>query len=162
MTNRTLNWVQPKAFRREFELRAAEGLFALLRWHGYFSATASAISADGSWTFSKAEVFQSGVLIRTPDSDRDIGVLKRTWTGAGNLELGSEVTIQWKRAGGNLFYPEWGFIGENHEVLHFKSKPGFWKHGVEMKVKQDMREIAMLASLGMFLIILKQDENAAS
>jgi hypothetical protein len=46
--------------------------------------------------------------------------------------------------------------GEN--VLNFKTKPSFMKLYVRVEIFRDVREISMLAALGMYLLKIMHDE----
>ena len=59
-----LEWVQPHALRREFELRAGEEAVAKLEFRSTFGSLASAQSGEGTWTFKRVGFWRSHVTVR--------------------------------------------------------------------------------------------------
>ena len=83
-----LKWMQPSAWKMEYELRAGDELIAALRFRSSFGSFATAESADGCWTFKRVGFWQTRVTIRGCGSDIDIAMFKNnTWSGGGTLEL---------------------------------------------------------------------------
>ena len=85
---RELEWVQPSAWKMEYELRAGDELIATLRFRSSFGSFGTGESADGCWTFKRVGFWQTRVTIRGCGSDMDIAMFKNnTWSGGGTLEL---------------------------------------------------------------------------
>ncbi len=88
LIGRELEWVQPSAWKMQYELRAGEEIVATLRFRSSFGSFATAESADGCWTFKRVGFWQTRVTIRGCGSDMDIAMFKNnTWSGGGTLEL---------------------------------------------------------------------------
>ena len=88
MIGRELKWVQPSAWKMQYELRAGDELIATLRFRSSFGSFATAESADGCWTFKRVGFWQTRVTIRGCESEMDIAMFKNnTWSGGGTLEL---------------------------------------------------------------------------
>jgi len=85
---RELEWVQPSAWKMEYELRAGDELIATLRFRSLFGSFATAESADGCWTFKRVGFWQTRVTIRGCGSETDSATFKNnTWSGGGTLDL---------------------------------------------------------------------------
>jgi hypothetical protein len=81
-----LQWKQPSVWKREYELCTGDIIAATLRFPGFFD-TATAASADGSWTF-KGGYYRTKVTVRASGAETDLAVLKwNTWSTRGTLEL---------------------------------------------------------------------------
>jgi len=83
-----LKWVQPSAFKMQYELRVGDELAATLRFRSSFGSFATGASADGCWTFKRTGFWQTRVTIRRCGEDVDIATFKNnTWSSGGTLEL---------------------------------------------------------------------------
>ena len=88
LTGQKLKWVQPHAFKLEYELQAGDKTAATLRYPRFFDTFAIASSADGTWTFKGGDFRQPTVTIRTFGAETDLAVFKcNIWAGGGKLEL---------------------------------------------------------------------------
>jgi hypothetical protein len=59
LIDRELMWVQPSAFKQEFELQVDGELAATLRLKSSFGSFATAESAGGCWTFKRVGFWQT-------------------------------------------------------------------------------------------------------
>src|SRR5262245_28986273 len=85
---RELEWTQPGAMKREFELRVGDEIVATLKFRSLFGSFATAVTADGSWTFKRVGFWHTRVTICPAESDREIATFRNaTWTAGGTLEL---------------------------------------------------------------------------
>ena len=88
IAQRKLKWSQPKALKREYELRADRELVATLKYRSAWGSFAIAESADGCWTFKRVGFWQTKATIRASGSDTDVAVFNNnTWANGGTLEL---------------------------------------------------------------------------
>ena len=83
-----LRWVQlPRAWKSEYELRTGDIIAATLRFRSFIGTSATAASADGSWTF-KGGYYRTKVTVRASGAETDSAVFKwNTWNTRGTLEL---------------------------------------------------------------------------
>lgn len=112
---RETKWVQPSAWKMEYELRSGDELIATLRFRSSFGSFATAESGDGCWTFKRVGFWQTRVTVRDCGSKMDIAMFKNnTWSGGGTLELtdGSKIL-----ATTNLWQTNFEFKTEAGEVL---------------------------------------------
>jgi hypothetical protein len=88
LTGQKLKWVQPRAFKLEYELHAGNQIAATLRYPRFFDTFAVASSADGTWTFRGGDFRQPTVSIRIFGAETDLAVFKcNLWAAGGTLEL---------------------------------------------------------------------------
>jgi hypothetical protein len=133
-----------------------------VRWEKAFGSLASATSDDGQWTFKRVGFLNPRVTIRQPGSDLDIAIFKPGWTGSGVLEFPSGRRFQWEHK--DFWRLEWTFEEAGQELLRFKSRAGSFKMKVRVDLAPLVKNLAaasLLASLGMYLLVLMRDDNAA-
>jgi hypothetical protein len=165
-----MEWVQPKALNRTFELRAGGDHLATLAFRSSFGSLASADTADGSWTFKRVGFFNPRITVRAAMSETDLAVYQPKFWGDGVLAFRDGPSFSWKPA--NFWATEWVFKDEaDNSILVFKS-------GIEKGKLSDMFKtqatvevqpvltprqwLPLLAALGMYLLILRQEEAAAA
>jgi hypothetical protein len=159
----TLYWVQLSAMKYEFELRSGDELHGKLRWEKAFGSLASATSDDGEWTFKRVGFLNPRVTIRQPGSDLDIAIFKPGWTGSGVLEFPNGRRFQWEHK--DFWRLEWIFEEAGQELMRLKSKAGSLKMKVGVDLSPSVKnlpEASLLASLGMYLLVLMRDDSAAA
>jgi hypothetical protein len=158
-----LRWVQPSAFKREYELRAGDEVLATLRWQKTFGSLALAASADGTWSFKRSGFLNPKVTVRVPGSEADVAVLKPGWRGEGTLELSAGRRYPWRNA--SFWRSEWAFTDEAGEALvQFKPEFAFFKHAAEVTVDPraaPLPDLSLLALLGWYLMVLMSEDAAA-
>jgi hypothetical protein len=93
----------------------------------------------------------------------DIAIFKPGWTGSGILEFRSGRRFQWEHR--DFWRLQWAFEEGGQELLRFKSRAGSFKMKVRVDLApsvKDLAEASLLASLGMYLLVLMRDDNAAA
>jgi hypothetical protein len=159
----TLYWVQLRSIRHEFELSSRDEVCGTLCWEKAFGSLASATSDDGQWTFKRVGFLNPRVTIRQPGSDLDIAIFKPGWTGSGVLEFPSGRRFLWEHK--DSWRLEWTFEEAGQELLRFKSRAGSFKMKVRVDLApsvKNLTEASLLASLGMYLLVLMRDDYAAT
>jgi hypothetical protein len=160
ISNKKLTWIQLSAYKNGFELKSEEGIFAQLKWGKPFGSLATAVTADGEWTFKRSGFLQPRVSVRKTGSDEDIATFKPGWTGAGTLDLSTGRRLSWINR--SFLRSVWEFVDSTGGILRFKLKPGIFKLKVEMDIITDITELSLLAALGMYLLVLTHDDNTAA
>jgi hypothetical protein len=158
-----LEWVQPSAWKMEYELRASDELIATLRFRSSFGSFATAEGADGCWTFKRVGFWQTRVTIRGCGSDTDIAMFKNnTWSGGGTLELPDGRKIL---ATTNLWRTNFEFKTEAGEVLvRFKSG-GLVHLSAKVEIQPDVAgvpELPWVAMFGWYLIVMMYMDTAGT
>jgi hypothetical protein len=154
---KTLGWSQMKAMKREFELTSEQRLFATLKWEKTMGSLAIASSTDGEWTFKRSGFLDPHVTVRVKGSESDIAVFRPGWTGAGNLELTTGSRFAFTNKG--FFNEEWKFSDVKGDIAVFRMKRGFLKFSADVEILRDIRELAMLVALGMYLLVLLAEDR---
>jgi hypothetical protein len=164
MAGRPLEWTQPNALRRRFELRAGGEVVATLRWEKTFGSSAVAESADGEWVFRYTGIFRSRISVRPAGSESEVAVLKPGWKGEGTLQGPGGRSYRWSCA--SFWRSEWLFANAAGEPL-VRIKPGSatFRQSAEVRVEPravSLPDLPLLAVLGFYLIVLMSDDaNAA-
>ena len=157
---RELQWSQPSALRREFELRAGDTVLARLEFRSMFGSLATLQSEEGSWTFKRIGFWRSRVSIRALTEDRDLATFtNNTWTAGGTLEMADGRQF---RANSNFWMTTFQFTDGNDEplvrftrvggVLHLSS------HVLVTAAGAKLAELPWLVALGWYLAIKMHDD----
>lgn len=145
---RELEWVQPSAWKMEYELRAGDEPIATLRFRSSFGSFATAESADGCWTFKRVGFWQTRATVRACGTDTDIATFRNnTWSGGGTLELPDGRKLL---ATTNLWQTNFEFKTETGETLvRFKSR-GLVHLSATVEILPEAAGVPELPWLGMF------------
>lgn len=160
---RELEWVQPSAWKMEYELRAGDELLATLRFRSSFGSFATAESADGCWTFKRVGFWQTRVTIRRCGSDTDIATFKNnTWSGGGTLELpdGREIL-----ATTNLWQTNFEFKTEAGETLVRFKTGGLVHLSATVEIQPDaagVPELPWVVMFGWYLAVMMYMDTAST
>lgn len=165
-----IEWVQPKALERYFELRAGEDHLATLAFRSAFGSLANADTAGGSWTFKRVGFFNPRITVRSAGSEADLAVYQPKFWGDGILRFRDGLSFSWNTA--NFWATEWAFKDEaGNSILVFKSgiEKGKLSDAFKTQARIEIQPVLtprqwlpLLAALGMYLLILRQEEIAAA
>jgi hypothetical protein len=163
LAGRELLWAQPKAMKREFELKDGEELVATLQFRTTFGSFATAETGDGSWTFKRVGFLQTHVTICPAGSDEAIAVFRNnTWKSGGTLEFPTGRTL---RATSGFWRTKVEFMTESDEalvrlhrvagVIHLSAHVEITPAGAELT------ELPWLVALGWYLAVKMHDDAGA-
>jgi len=160
---RELKWVQPSAWKMEYELRADDELIATLRFRSSWGTFATAESADGCWTFKRIGFWQTKATIRACGSDTELALFKNnTWSGGGTLEFADGRKLL---ASTNGWRTTFEFKSETGETLvRFKSG-GFVHLSATVEIQPDsagMTELPWIVMLGWYLTVMMYLDTATT
>lgn len=152
---RELEWVQLRAWKMEYELRAGDELSATLRFRSSFGSFATAESADGCWTFKRVGFWKPRVTIRGCGTDLDIAIFKNnTWSGGGTLEFPDGRKIL---ASTNFWQTNFEFKTEaGEELVRFKTG-GLVRLSAKVEIQPDQAgkpELPWVVMLGWYLVVM--------
>ena len=164
LIGRELQWLQPRAMKMEYELRAGDMIAATLRFRSSFGSFATAASADGNWTFKRVGFWQTKVTVRESGAETDLVVFKNnTWSGGGTLELPDGRKYP---ANTNFWATQYEFRTETGEALISYKKIGGMLHmssGVEIHaLTKEVTEMPWMALLGWYLTVMMYMDSAAA
>jgi len=159
-----LEWRQPHASKRQFELVAGDERIATLEFRSMFGSLAIAESADGVWTFKRVGFFQPSVTIRTAASEAEIAVFRnRTWSAGGTLELPDGRRYP---ANTNFWMSTYEFKNENSEMLvRFTRIRGVLHRAATVEIGSagaTEAELPWLVALGWYLAVMMQNDASGA
>jgi hypothetical protein len=160
---RELEWVQPSAWKMEYELHAGDELIATLRFRSSFGSFATTESADGCWTFKRVGFWQTRVTIRGCGSETDIATFKNnTWSGGGTLELpdGREIL-----ATTNLWRTNFEFKTEAGATLVRFKTGGLVHLSATVEIQPDaagVPELPWVVMFGLYLAVMMSSDTAST
>jgi hypothetical protein len=161
--NAPLAWTQPKALRREYQLKNGDELVGRLRFEKSYGSLALAEVASQNWTFKRQGFLHPRVTVRTPNSEIDFAVFRPNWSGSGVVEFSDGRQIHWRC---NSFWrSEWAFVqGEDRQLLRFKQHEGFLKISARLEFDSAgaAPDLPMLAALGWYLMLLTAEDAAVA
>lgn len=166
-----LEWTQPKAMERLFELRSGERVLASLEFQSSFGSLAVAACGEERWTFKRVGFFRPRVTIRREGEQKDLAVYRPKWTSSeGTLEFFGGQTYVFQTANfwatryvlasadGQVLVSYQSGLEENHLKDIFKSQAR-----VEIDpAAANLPELPLLVCAGWYLIILHKDDSAAA
>ena len=165
-----LEWREPKATARHYELRAGGELCGALNFRSAWGTLATAETAGGAWTFKRVGFLNPRVTVREAGSEEDLAVYRPRFWGDGQITLTDGATLHWRSL--NFWSTQWAFTDSaSRPLVTFRS-------GVQdQKLKDIFRtqatvEVAPAASadprlpllvcLGWYLILLQHQDTAAT
>ena len=158
-----LQWSQPSATHRAFELRSGTEVLATLRWEKIFGSLAMGECADGQWTFKRSGFLNPKVTARTAGTESEVAVFDPTWKGDGTVQLTGGRRYRWYKP--SFWGSEWSFAGEDETVIAtFKPRGGFIRHAADVTLAPNTTatEIALLVMLGWYLMVLMSSDASGA
>ena len=158
-----LQWIQPHALKMEYELRAGDMIAATLRFRSSFGTFATAVSADGSWTFKRVGFWHTKVTVRASGAETDLASFKNnTWSAGGTLELPDGRNYP---ANTNFWSTQYEFKTETGEALiSYRNIGGILHMSAAVEIytpAKDIAEMPWLVSLGWYLAVMMHMDSAA-
>lgn len=162
-------WLQPHSSERRFDLVADGETLARLTFRSRCGSFATAETRDGRRTFKRVGFMNPRVTVRAEGGAEDLGVYAPKWGGDGVLQLKGHRAVSWKPEG--FWSRTWTFMEGDRVLLRFRSGvegqgfKDFLKTQLTVEFEQAGREHAAqptLATLGLYLLILQNDDTAAS
>jgi len=160
---RELEWMQPNAFKMNYELREGEECVSTLRFRSSWGTFATAESQEGCWTFKRTGFWQTRVTIRPCGSEDDLASFKHnTWSGGGTLEFPDGRTF---RATTNFWQTSLEWSIENGETLVRFHTHGLVRLAARVEILTaavQQSSLALMIPLGWYLIIMMYNDSAAT
>jgi hypothetical protein len=163
VASRDLTWVRASKRPLIYELRVDDAVVAALRWQR--GSLAEAEAATGEWTFKRAGFWHPRVTVRVAGTETDMAQFTPGWTGAGALRLADQRQFGWKAA--NFWHSQWSWVdGAGQPVMTFAGGHGAVPAEGHVEITMaalDLPELALLAPLGWYLLLLQaRDELEAT
>ncbi len=159
-----LEWVQPQALTRQFELRWGNEVIATLAWTGLLGSLATGSTADATFTFKRAGFLKPYITVRLPAAGADLARLYMGWNGDGTLVFGDSRRYEFLRWG--FWSPQWGFRDAyGRGMCRFSPNAGLVRSGAYVYLDElaaRYPDLPLLVLLGWYAIRLYLDEQAAA
>jgi hypothetical protein len=161
---RQLQWAQPSAMKREFELRDGEELVATLRFRSSLGSLATVQASEGSWTFKRVGFWSTRVTICPAGSEEEIAVFRNaTWHGGGTLELPDGRQF---RASTNFWMTRYDFVDSaDQRLVQFTRIRGAFHHSAQVEIAEaaaKLAELPWMVALGWYLAIKMRDDASGA
>ncbi len=159
-----MEWIQPRALERHYELKSDGTLFATLTWIKVFGSLAEASSCDGHFTLKRGGFLKPYVTIRDAALDNDIAMLRIGMFRHGTLEFtnGKRLTLVSKRFWGF----EWELSDENGmRICSVRMRTSLTKRTGEVVIHEAVRrdrDLMTMLVICWYAMVLMSDEAAAS
>ena len=158
-----LKWTQPRALKKEFELRSGSQVLGRLVFKNSFGSFATGTSVDGCWTFKRVGFWQTRVTIRRCDSEADIATfMNNTWKGGGSLELPDGRRF---RATSNLWQTKLEFQDTSENPMIELKTAGLVHLSATVEIQpaaHQMPELPWIVMLGWYLAIMMMSDSAGA
>lgn len=158
-----LEWRQPSAFNRNYELKSGDSVLAELAFLKTFGTLARMSTAAGAWTYKRAGFLSPVVTARQEGSEEDLATYQPNWMarkGALTLSTGEGLTF----GAANFWASEWVLAtAQGAELLRFHNK-GILHHGAAVEVSEAGKtrvDAAMLLGLCWYIMVLHMQDSAA-
>lgn len=159
-----LEWKQPSAFTRSYELKSGDSLFACMEFQKVFGTLAEARTADRSWTFKRTGFLTPVVTARVAGSEQDIAHYKPGMMGTkGTVHLAGGEVLEFRTT--NFWASQWALLGADGAPLLHLSNQGVLKHGAHVEVQPGAAQrpdLPMLLCLCWYILALHQQDSAAT
>jgi hypothetical protein len=153
-----LQWIRPKPFRSDSELRAGDRVVATLRWIG--GSRAEGGWSGGSYRFSRAGWLRPRVVVVLVGAASDAPPAATFTYRHGVLTLASGAEFHWAKASRRAPDRAWCDTSGN-ELVRFSPQRG----GVAVRLSADagaLPELALLLLLGQYLLMLSAQDAAVA
>ena len=148
-----LQWIRPKWWKREFELRSGDELLArLYREKGTGCTIGEA--ADGCWTFKRQGIWKAEIIVTDSASQAAKAVVKGGNTKSVVFSDGRALT--WKKT--SFWRNEGSWVdSDGTPLIHLLRR----QHVALEPCALSLPELSLLAILCWYLTVLQQEEQAS-
>ena len=166
-----LYWTQPKTMHRRYELQANDIVVGTLEFETAFGSLATARANGEAWSLKRMGFFRPHVTVRVAGTDDDLAVYRPKWTGTeGELAFRDGGVFSWTVAN---FWATRYEVKDSSGVTLIEYKSGgrdgglkdFFRsqaHVTITTVGQRYPQVALLALIGWYLILLQQSDASAA
>lgn len=159
-----LEWRQPGAFSRSYELKSGDSLVATLEFLKVLGTLARARTAGDCWTFKRAGFLTPVVTARVEASEADLATYHPNWTGnKGQLALPGGERLEFRTT--NFWATEWALAGASGETLLRFHNKGLLHHGAAVEVSEAARgraDVGLLLTLCWYVLTLHMQDSSVA
>ena len=166
VADQELVWIQPRARRRAYALRAGEESVASLTWPSGGGAQSVAEAGERCWIFTCSGLWRPRLTVRAVGADADLAVFHARWTGSGVLEVLPGRRFRWDAA--DRRRSRWTWRAEDGRALvTLGGRQGMTRLDGRVDISPPAvgePELALLVSFGWYLVLLRARDsvNAAA
>jgi hypothetical protein len=158
-----MEWRQPSAFNRNFELKTGDSQLASLKFLKTFGSLAEGCVLGEAWTFKRSGFLAPKASARVAGNEEDIITYEPNFTGTkGMMRMHNGEMLELKAT--NFWGSEWSLLNMRGEVfLQFHLK-GMIRHGSSVAVQPaalDRKDLPLLLLFSWYIIVLHQQDSAA-
>lgn len=158
-----IEWVQPSAMSRAWELRDGDRTAGLLTFRSAFGSLAAAQFEAGAWTFKRTGFFSPKVTARREGEETDIAVYEPAFSRSkGVLRLAGGETLHVHST--NFWQTEWTLSDDAGNLLIECHNRGVFRRGARVNVSDTGRrrpDLSMLVGLFWYILVLYMEDSAA-
>lgn len=151
-----LQWIHPKAFSGDYELRGGDEVFARLHLNGAFGSQISAETANGNWIIKRKGMGQT-IIVLASDSHIELATIKRGMSGQATLLTLDGHEYRWQCT--SFWRDVWTWLNnEGTSLLHLI-------RGSRVQIEpatQDLPDLALLTTVCWYLHKQQEEEAAVS
>ncbi|HLY16123.1 MAG TPA: hypothetical protein VKR61_02810 [Bryobacteraceae bacterium] len=159
-----LEWRQPEALRKSYQLTGDGGELATLRFESAFGSLAAGECGAGKWTFKRSGFLSPKVTVRPAGLESSLAVFTPGWMGNGWVVFSWGRRYHLKHT--SFWGTEWVFEAEDGTpVVTLSAKTGFLKQGGISTVAPSaagLQEAPILLLLIWYVRVLMNEDDAAA
>jgi hypothetical protein len=159
-----LEWKQPAAFRRAYELRAGDSVVASLEFVKMLGSLAEGEVAGARWTFKRSGFVSPKATARVAGSEEDIALYEPNWSGRqGLFRLEGGEILDFKAT--NFWGSEWVLADSRGEQLLRYHTKGVLHTGAGLELSPEVKQRAdlpLLLLLTWYVLVLHREDDGAA
>lgn len=159
----TLEWRQPAALQRFYQLTQDGSEIATLRFEKAYGSLATGEYGQARWTLKRTGFLSPKISVRDAGSETDIALFTPGWTGSGWVVFGSGRRYHLRHT--NFWGTEWAFEGEDGKAaLTLSGSQGFFKQCGTATVAEaavGLPETSVMLLLIWYLRVLMNEDASA-
>jgi hypothetical protein len=159
-----LEWKQPSAFVRRYELLSGDSQLAVVSFSKSLGSLAEAQTAGEAWTFKRRGMLSTTVGARIAGTEQDVAVYRPNFTGTrGTIRIKGGEALELRSTG--FWASEWVVRTEEQEVLLRFHNHGLMRSGAHVEVMEAANrrdDLGLLLTFAWYLLLLHMEDSAAA
>jgi len=160
-----LEWRQPEALRRFYQLTLDGREIATLRFEKSCGSLATGECGPAKWTFKRTGFLSPKISVRGAGSETDLALFTPGWMGTGWVVFSSGRRYHLRHT--NFWGTEWAFEGEDGTAaIALSGNQGLFKKGAAATVGQAAASLpetpVMLLMIWYLRVLMNEDASAAA
>jgi len=160
---RALEWRQPGALHRFYQLTQDGREIATLRFEKSYGSLATGVCGQARWTFKRTGFLSPKISVREAGAETDLALFTPGWMGSGWMVFSGGRRYHLRHT--NFWGTEWAFESEDGSAaITLSGNPGFFKQGGTATVAQSavgLPETPVMLLLIWYLRVLMNEDASA-